>query len=77
MAKWIAAYNEEDVPYGDEIRIRIEGVETGFVAVPENGEDLGLYPVDTEEEAREDLAYIMASFSTSSVKMEIWLWFSG
>ena len=64
MAKWIAAYNEEDVPYGDEIRIRIEGVETGFVAVPENGEDLGLYPVDTEEEAREDLAYIMASFST-------------
>ena len=56
MAKWIAAYNEEDVPYGDEIRIRIEGVETGFVAVPENGEDLGLYPVDTEEEAREDLA---------------------
>ena len=64
MAKWIAAYNEEDVPYGDEIRIRIEGVETGFVAVPENGEDLGLYPVDTEEEAREDLGYIMASFST-------------
>ena len=64
MAKWIAAYNEEDVPYGDEIRIRIEGVETGFVAVPENGEDLGLYPVDTEEEARGDLAYIMASFST-------------
>ena len=64
MAKWIAAYNEEDVPYGDEIRIRIEGVETGFVAVPENGEDLGLYPVDTEEEAREDLANIMASFST-------------
>lgn len=64
MAKWIAAYNEEDVPYGDEIRIRIEGVETGFVAVPENGEDLGLYPVDTEEKAREDLAYIMASFST-------------
>ena len=34
------------------------------MAVPENGEDLGLYPVDTEEEAREDLAYIMASFST-------------
>ena len=64
MAKWIAAYNEEDVPYGDEIRICIEGVETGFVAVPENGEDLGLYPVDTEEEAREDLAYLMASFST-------------
>ena len=31
---------------------------------PENGEDLGLYPVDTEEEAREDLAYITASFST-------------
>ena len=54
MAKWIAAYNEEDVPYGDEIRICIEGVETGFVAVPENGEDLGLYPVDTEEEAREE-----------------------
>ncbi len=26
------------------------------MAVPENGEDLGLYPVDTEEEAREDLA---------------------
>ena len=39
-------------------------METGVVAVPENGEDLGLYPVDTEEEAREDLAYITASFST-------------
>lgn len=64
MAKWIAVYNEEDVPYGDEIRISITGTENGFVAVPENGEDLGLYPSDTEEEAREELAYTMASYST-------------
>ena len=51
--KWVAVYNEEDMPYGDEIRISIEGVECGFVAIPENGDDLGLYPADTEEEARE------------------------
>ena len=56
-SKWIAAYNEDDLPYGDEIRISIEGVESGFVAVPENGEELCLFPSPTPEEAREELAY--------------------
>lgn len=62
--KWVAVYNEEDMPYGDEIRISIEGVECGFVAVPENGDDLGLYPADTIEEARDDLAYTFAGYDT-------------
>ncbi len=65
MAKrWVAAYREDDLPYGEEIRVSIEGVETGFLAIPENGDDLGMYPVDTEEEARDDLAYTMAGYST-------------
>ncbi len=62
--KWVAVYNEEDMPYGDKIRISIEGVETGFVAVSENGDDLGLYPTDTVEEARDDLAYMFAGYDT-------------
>ena len=62
--RWVAVYREDDLPYGDEIRVSIEGVETGFVAVPETGEDLGLYPVDTEDEARDDLAYTLAGFET-------------
>lgn len=62
--KWIAVYNEDDLPFGEEVRVCIEGTETGFVAVPENGEDLCLFPADTPEEAREDLAYNFAGFST-------------
>ena len=62
--RWVAVYREDDLPFGDEIRVSIEGVETGFVAVPETGEDLGLYPVDTIEEARDDLAYTLAGFET-------------
>lgn len=63
-SKWIAAYNEDDLPYGDEIRISIEGVESGFVAVPENGEELCLFPSPTPEEAREELAYNFAGYDT-------------
>ena len=62
--RWVAVYREDDLPFGDEIRVSIEGVETGFVAVPETGEDLGLYPVDTEDETRDDLAYTLAGFET-------------
>lgn len=62
--KWIAAYREADMPFGEEIRICIEGVETGFVAVPENGEDLGLFPSDTPDEARDELEYTFAGYFT-------------
>ena len=34
------------------------------MAVPENGDDLGLYPADTEEEARDDLGYMFAGYDT-------------
>ena len=34
------------------------------MAIPENGDDLGLYPADTEEEARDDLAYMFAGYDT-------------
>lgn len=62
--KWVAVYNEDDMPYGEEIRVSIEGVEAGFVAVPENGDDLCLFPSATPEEAREDLAYTFAGYET-------------
>ncbi|MBR1781374.1 MAG: hypothetical protein IJ751_08255 [Oscillospiraceae bacterium] len=62
--KWVAVYQEEDLPYGDEIRISIEGTEAGFVAVPETGDDLGLMPMDTPDEAREELAYNFAGYDT-------------
>ena len=53
--------NIENLDYPEAVRFLAQ---RAGMTVPENGEDLGLYPVDTEEEAREDLAYIMASFST-------------
>ena len=62
--KWVAVYQEEDLPYGEEIHISIEGTEFGFVAVPETGDDLGLIPSDTPDEAREELAYAFAGFET-------------
>lgn len=52
MPKWIAVFQEGDEPWGEEIRIAIEGTEYGFVGVAENGDDLDLIPADTEEEAR-------------------------
>lgn len=51
MPKWIAVFQEGDEPWGEEIRIAIEGTEYGFVGVAENGDDLDLIPADTEEEA--------------------------
>jgi len=62
--KWVAVYHEDDLPYGEEIRISIEGVESGFVAVPENGDELCLFPASSPEEAREDLAYTFAGYDT-------------
>ena len=62
--KWVAVYQEDDSPFGEEIRISIEGVEAGFVAMPENGDDLCLFPSETEEEAREELAYTFSGYDT-------------
>lgn len=62
--KWVAVYQEDDLPYGEEIRISIERLDAGFVAVPESGEELCLFPADTPEEAREDLAYTFTGYDT-------------
>lgn len=62
--KWIAVFQEGDEPWGEEIRIAIEGTEIGFVGMAENGDDLDLIPADTEEEAREDIAYAFAGYDT-------------
>lgn len=64
MTKWIAAFREGDEPWGEEIRISIEGTEYGFVGTAEFGDDLELIPADTEEEAREDIAYMFAGYDT-------------
>lgn len=64
MRRWIAKYNENDEPWGEEIRLSIEGTEFGFVGMAENGEELDLIPADTEEEAREDLEYFFGGYDT-------------
>lgn len=64
MTRWIAVYQEGDLPWGEEIRLSIEGTEYGFVGMAEFGEELDLMPVDTEEEAREDLEYYFAGYDT-------------
>ena len=62
--KWIAVFQEGDEPWGDEVRVAIEGTEYGFMGVAENGEDLAVIPADTEEEARENLEYLFAGYDT-------------
>lgn len=64
MAKWIASFREGDEPWGEEIRIRIEGTEIGFMGIAENGEDLDLTPADTEEEAVEEIEYAFAGYES-------------
>lgn len=64
MSNWIAKYNRDDDPFEEEIRLAIEGTEYGFVGVSEDGEDLDLIPADTEEEARDDIAYLFAGYDT-------------
>lgn len=64
MAKWIAVYQEGDIPWGEEIRVAIVGTEFGFVGEAENGEELDIIPADTEEEAREEIEYAFAGYDT-------------
>ena len=64
MAKWIGVYQAGDDPWGEEIRVAVVGTEYGFVGVSEYGEELDLMPVDTEEEARDDLEYYFAGYDT-------------
>jgi hypothetical protein len=44
--------------------LAIEGTEYGFVAVPDNGDELDLCPSDTVEEAIEEMEYYFADFDT-------------
>lgn len=64
MRHWVAKYNEDDDPFGEEIRLSIEGTEFGFVGMAENGEELDLIPADTVDEAREELEYCFGGFDT-------------
>lgn len=64
MANWVAKYRENDVPFGEEVFLSIEGTDYGFVGMPDNGEELDLIPADTIEEAREDLDYYFAGWDT-------------
>ena len=64
MRHWVAKYNYDDDPCGEEVRLSIEGTEFGFVGMAENGEELDLIPADTIDEAREDLEYYFGGFDT-------------
>jgi hypothetical protein len=64
MLHWIAVYQEGDQPWGDEVRVAIDGTECGFMAVAENGEDLDLMPADTVEEARDYIEEYFEDYET-------------
>jgi hypothetical protein len=64
MSKYIAKYRENDSHVGEEVFLAIEGTEYGFVAVPDNGDELDLCPSDTVEEAMEEMEYYFADFDT-------------
>jgi hypothetical protein len=64
MSHLIAKYRENDSTLGEEVFLSIEGTDCGFVAMPDNGEDLDLFPADTVEEAREDLADYFLDWDT-------------
>jgi hypothetical protein len=64
MSKYLAKYRENDSAYGEEIFLAIEGTEYGFIAVPDNGDELDLMPAATVEEAEEEMEYYFADFDT-------------
>ena len=64
MPTWLALYQEGDEPWGEEIRIAIEGTEYGFMGMAENGEELDVLPADTEEDARANVEYAFAGYDT-------------
>lgn len=51
-------------PFGEEIFVSIEGTGCGFVATPDNGDELDIIPELTPEEAREALARAFAGWDT-------------
>ncbi len=64
MSKYVAKYRENDSPYGEEVFVSIEGTELGFIAMPDNGDELSLYPAQTVEEAIEDMEYFFSDYDT-------------
>jgi hypothetical protein len=64
MLHWIGVFQEGDQPWGDEIRVAIDGTEYGFVGVTEEGEELDMMPAATEEEAKENLEDYFADYET-------------
>jgi hypothetical protein len=64
MMHWIAAFQEGDQPWGEEVRVAIEGTEYGFMGVADNGEELDLMPADTEEEARDYIEEYFSDYET-------------
>ena len=64
MSKFIAKYRENDSPIGEEIYLSIEGVEYGFIATPDNGDELDIYPAMTPEEAAADMEYFFSDYET-------------
>lgn len=64
MSKFVAKYREGDSAFGEEIYLSIEGTEYGFIATPDNGDELDLYPAETPEEAAEDMEYYFSDYDT-------------
>ncbi len=64
MKKWVAKFNLGDEPWGEEIRLSIEGDEMGFSAQPEDGSELDIWPAYTEEEALENMDEYFTGWDT-------------
>lgn len=64
MSKYVAKYRENDSLFGEEVFLSIEGTDYGFVAVPDNGDELDICPAYTVEDAIADMEDFFADFDT-------------
>ena len=64
MEKWVAKFNENDDPFGEEIYIGIAGGEYGYDAFLSNDEDSDVFPGVTPDETRENIEDAYGYFET-------------
>jgi len=68
--KWIAKINENDDFFGDEILMGVAGGEYGFEVVLSNGDDSGVLPAATVEDAMEAMEDYYGCYDTFSYVQE-------
>lgn len=64
MAYWVAKYKPDDVEFYDDVILGIQGDEDGFIIINGEGEDIGVYPMMTENEAIETIRERFEVYST-------------